>query len=51
MMLLGYVNVSYAKNLEFGVSRFPPLVAPREQNAPLWNGIGWYGLARPYGPV
>ena len=38
MMLLGYVDVNYAKILEFGESRFPPLGAPREQNAPLWGG-------------
>ena len=36
-MLLGYIDVKYAKNLKFGESRFPPLGAPRKQNAPVWD--------------
>ena len=37
---MGYVDVNYSKILKFGESQFPPLGAPREQNAPLCHGIG-----------
>ena len=44
MMLLGYVDVNYAKILEFGESRFPPLGAPKEQNAPLCTVLATFLL-------